>query len=68
MTSVDTGWVTDERPYKMARHQSDKGFVLPLDCVDGAARVCDPIVCGVNNPASEPYSAVFLKNYKPYPW
>ena len=68
MTAVDTGWVTDERPFAMATHErAKKGFILPLDCVDGAARVYDPIVLGLTK-KREPYSAVFLKNYAPYPW
>ena len=69
MSAVDTGWVTDERPHWMASSERDnKGFVLPLDCVDGAARVYDPIVCGYTGVNAQPYYAVFLKDYKPYPW
>lgn len=68
MTAVDTGWVTDERPFHMASHERDiKGFVLPLDCTDGAARVYDPIVMGLSH-KEKPNYAVFLKNYQPYPW
>ena len=67
MTSVDTGWVTDERPFHMARHEERKGFVLPLDSVDGVARVLDPILDGLTS-KTEPHYAVFLKDYRPYPW
>lgn len=67
MTSVDTGWVTDERPFSMAVAESKKGFVLPLDTVDGAARVYDPVVMGLTKDR-EPYYAVFLKNYASHPW
>ena len=67
MTSVDTGWVTDERPFAQAAHEAEQGFILPLDCEDGAARVIHPILHGVDN-KEEPYYAVFLKNYSPYPW
>ncbi len=67
MISVDTGWVTDERPYHMARSEERKGFVLPLDSVDGAARVLDPIMSGLTS-EEDPLYAVFVKDYRPYPW
>jgi NAD(P)-dependent dehydrogenase (short-subunit alcohol dehydrogenase family) len=46
MTSVDTGWITDERPHFTKMRLADEGFHAPLDLVDGAARVYDPIVQG----------------------
>ncbi len=46
MTSVDTGWITDERPHPTKARLADEGFHAPLDLVDGAARVYDPIVRG----------------------
>ncbi|KAL9964292.1 hypothetical protein ACROYT_G027913 [Oculina patagonica] len=68
MTAVDTGWVTDERPFHQAQHEADmKGFIPPLDCQDGAARVYHPIVHGLN-PNNSPYFAVFLKDFKPKNW
>lgn len=68
MTAVDTGWVTDERPFHQAQHEADvKGFIPPLDCQDGAARVYHPIVHGLN-PGNSPYFAVFLKDFKPKNW
>lgn len=68
MTAVDTGWVTDERPFHQAKHEADtKGFTPPLDCRDGAARVYHPIVHGLN-PDNSPYFAVFLKDFKPKSW
>ena len=67
MTAVDTGWVTDERPFHQAQHEADKGFIPPLDCQDGAARVYHPIVHGLN-PGNSPYFAVFLKDFKPKDW
>ncbi|HEX8627864.1 MAG TPA: SDR family NAD(P)-dependent oxidoreductase, partial [Catenuloplanes sp.] len=44
MTSVDTGWITDERPHPTKMRLAEEGFHAPLDLVDGAARVYDPIV------------------------
>jgi NAD(P)-dependent dehydrogenase (short-subunit alcohol dehydrogenase family) len=65
MTSVDTGWITDERPHPTKLRLADEGFHAPLDLVDGAARVYDPIVRGE---AGEDLHGVFLKDYAPAPW
>ncbi|MDY7544176.1 SDR family NAD(P)-dependent oxidoreductase [Cryobacterium sp. 5B3] len=65
MTSVDTGWITDERPHPTKLRLAEEGFHAPLDLVDGAARVYDPIVRGE---AREDLYGVFLKDYKPAAW
>jgi len=65
MTSVDTGWITDERPLPTKLRLADSGFHAPLDLVDGAARVYDPIVRGE---AGEDLYGCFLKDYEPAPW
>ncbi|HST55059.1 MAG TPA: SDR family NAD(P)-dependent oxidoreductase [Solirubrobacteraceae bacterium] len=65
MTSVDTGWITDERPHPQKMRLADEGFHAPLDLVDGAARVYDPIVRGE---AGEDIHGCFLKDYKPSAW
>ena len=65
MTSVDTGWITDERPHPTKMRLADEGFHAPLDLVDGAARVYDPIVRGE---AGEDLYDCFLKDYKPSAW
>jgi NAD(P)-dependent dehydrogenase (short-subunit alcohol dehydrogenase family) len=67
MTSVDTGWITDEKPHPGAERVRAEGFFTPLDCIDGMARAYDPIARGVNEPG-EPFFGVFLKDYAPYPW
>jgi NAD(P)-dependent dehydrogenase (short-subunit alcohol dehydrogenase family) len=46
MTSVDTGWVTDEVPLIK---RNDENFICPLDEIDGAMRVLDPIYEGYRN-------------------
>jgi hypothetical protein len=46
MTAVDTGWITDERPHHEKLRIAAEGWHAPLDLVDGAARVYDPIVQG----------------------
>ena len=65
MTSVDTGWITDERPHPTKMRLAEEGFHAPLDLIDGAARVYDPIVRGE---AGEDVHGVFLKDYVPSPW
>ena len=65
MTSVDTGWITDERPHPTKARLADEGFHAPLDLVDGAARVYDPIVRGE---LGEDVFGCFLKDYRPSPW
>ncbi len=65
MTSVDTGWITDERPHPTKLRLAEEGFHAPLDLVDGAARVYDPIVRGE---AGEDICGVFLKDYQPSRW
>ncbi len=65
MTAVDTGWITDERPHYTKVRLAQEGFKAPLDLVDGAARVYDPIVRGE---AGEDVHGVFLKDYVASPW
>ncbi|HSN43620.1 MAG TPA: SDR family NAD(P)-dependent oxidoreductase [Propionibacteriaceae bacterium] len=65
MTSVDTGWITDERPHPTKVRLAEEGFHAPLDLVDGAARVYDPIVRGQ---AGDDLFGVFLKDYAPSGW
>lgn len=65
MTSIDTGWITDERPHYDKLRLADEGFHAPLDLVDGAARVYDPVVRGE---AGEDLYGVFLKDYAPGKW
>jgi len=68
MTSVDTGWVTDENPTeKRNRKQEEDGFFAPLDIIDGMARIYHPIAEGVNE-EKMPYFGVFLKDYAPCLW
>ncbi|MER8184742.1 SDR family NAD(P)-dependent oxidoreductase [Kitasatospora sp. NPDC094015] len=65
MCAVDTGWITDENPAPKKSRIADRGFRTPLDVVDGAARIYDPIVRGQ---AGAPVSGVFLKDYQEAAW
>jgi NAD(P)-dependent dehydrogenase (short-subunit alcohol dehydrogenase family) len=67
MNAVDTGWVTDEDPVDQAVEKREMhGFHPPLDIVDGAARIIDPILSGLNS--GEHVWGQFLKDYRITDW
>ncbi|MGJ9401967.1 SDR family NAD(P)-dependent oxidoreductase [Arthrobacter sp. KK5.5] len=65
MTAVDTGWITDERPHDSKIRHAAEGWHAPLDLVDGAARVYQPIVEGERG--VDLYGC-FIKDYRPSEW
>jgi NAD(P)-dependent dehydrogenase (short-subunit alcohol dehydrogenase family) len=62
MNSVDTGWVSQMFPHGHAYEHTR----VPLDCVDGAARVLDPVFQAFNENIIT--SGCFFKDYKPRTW
>tara|TARA_B100000780_G_scaffold65835_1_gene43301 strand:- start:2211 stop:3746 length:1536 start_codon:yes stop_codon:yes gene_type:complete len=67
MNAVDTGWVTDEDPDELSKNKIKiHDFQPPLDIVDGAARVMDPLIDGINS--GKHWSGKFLKDYFPIDW
>ena len=67
MNAVDTGWVTDEDPAELARKKEEiHDFQPPLDIVDGAARVMDPLFDGIKT--GKHWCGKFLKDYRPIDW
>lgn len=67
INAVDTGWVTDEDPAELSKMKQEvHDFQPPLDIVDGAARVMDPLFDGINT--KKHWSGKFLKDYFPIDW
>jgi NAD(P)-dependent dehydrogenase (short-subunit alcohol dehydrogenase family) len=61
MTSIDTGWVTDERPHGFLAKKNHNAPPPPLDELDGAMRVLDPCFMGIRD--KEYHYGVLFKDY-----
>lgn len=65
MSSVDVGWISTGAKESLRKEQFKNGYIPPLDPVDGASRIFDPIIQGING---NPLFGVLLKNYKVSAW
>jgi hypothetical protein len=64
---VKQDFIIDEDPAEIAKYkQETHDFHPPLDIVDGAARICDPFIDGINS--GKHWCGQFLKDYKPIDW
>ena len=70
MNAVDTGWINDENPLEKASKIAKTNlFQTPIDEVDAAARILDPVFSGINAGRNgEKVSGKFLKDYKETEW
>ncbi len=61
------GWINDENPTEIAKRISaEHNFQTPLDELDAAARVVDPIIAGVAE-GIRPFGQ-FIKDYVETEW
>ncbi|WP_424952205.1 SDR family NAD(P)-dependent oxidoreductase [Deinococcus sp.] len=67
MTSVDTGWVSQQEPQEQRDRMKARGFTLPLETEDAVARVYDPVVQGLTRSETPPFG-VYLKDFRVHPW
>lgn len=65
MASVDPGWMSNEGPIEQQREAELRGFHPPLEAIDCAARLTDPIARGIRG---EPVYGVLLKDFREVPW
>ena len=73
MTAADTGWINDEKPLeKASAHEARHHFATPLDEVDAASRVLDPIIgplaAAERGEPFDPPWGYFLKDYMKCEW
>jgi NAD(P)-dependent dehydrogenase (short-subunit alcohol dehydrogenase family) len=66
MNSVDPGWISQQAPQSDPVHWERLQKMLPLDLVDAAARVCDPIFLALTT--GETSAGLFYKDYALTSW
>lgn len=66
INSVDTGWITNEKPNPQNLTKTQHKTAMAIDETDGAMRILDPIIQAFNG--NPPQSGKLFKNYKEYPW
>ncbi|TCI91150.1 SDR family oxidoreductase [Tenacibaculum sp. M341] len=66
MYAVDVGWISTGAKEVLREKQFERGYIPPLDSVDGASRILHPIIKGIKE---KPILAgTLLKNYKVENW
>lgn len=65
MVSVDPGWMSNEGPADTQRRAERRGFHPPLEAIDCAARILDPVARGRSG---APVHGVLLKDFQVVPW
>ncbi|EQC34399.1 hypothetical protein SDRG_08169 [Saprolegnia diclina VS20] len=69
MNSVDTGWINDENPREKAQAiAKEHNFQTPLDEIDAAARILDPIFGGFQVSPPTFAAGQFFKDYLRSEW
>ncbi len=77
MNAVDTGWINPEQPVELAKEiAAANHFQTPIDEIDAAARILDPILAPVETrrlgralgPDNMPPWGVFLKEFAETEW
>ncbi|HVT81495.1 MAG TPA: SDR family oxidoreductase, partial [Phycisphaerae bacterium] len=65
MNSVDPGWITHMIAVDPSSHAELSDFTPPLDAVDGAARIYDPVIRGIEG---RPIHGLLLRNFQSVSW
>lgn len=66
MNSVDPGWISQQSPLTTVQNWERIQQLLPLDLIDAAARICDPIFLGITT-GEAPFGRLY-KNYQSVSW
>lgn len=66
MYAVDVGWVSTGAKEVLRKKQFERGYIPPLDSVDGASRIFHPIIKGIKE--TPILAGTLLKNYKIENW
>ena len=65
MSCVDVGWISTGAIESLRKKQFERGYIPPLDSVDGASRIFHPICKGIEKTY---FYGVLLKDYKVSEW
>lgn len=66
VTSIDPGWVSDQVPRTGDESRAVANERLPIDMIDAAARVCDPLFAATTG--DKPLAGVLLKDFRVVDW